>query len=304
MSENLTRPTLYLVSDVHSFFDSLIRALTKAGFFEDKDAKLVLLGDALDRGSQPLELIDFLFKLKDEDRLIYILGNHEELLYDLVKTAPTKAFEERLDNFIKNGVLATALRLANMYYDEDKSSHMYYDRVDPRYLDECDALMYPEELASRVKESKYYRELFMSAVDFYETEHYVFCHGWIPVYMEGTLQNPKYFYNPNWRDASYREWRAARWLNGMDVGARHYVTDHEKTVVCGHVYTSWGHQKLHGNDDTITEPFVDYGIIAIDAGTYKSDTAETKKINCVVINGSGEAIFDGEVIHAPELYGK
>ena len=304
MSENLTRPTLYLVSDVHSFFDSLIRALKTAGFFESKDARLVLLGDALDRGTQPLKLIDFLLKLKEEDRLIYILGNHEELMYDLVKTAPTPAFEERLSNFIKNGVLATAMRLANMYYDEDEHCHKYYAKDDPRYLDECDALMYPDELAARVKESKYYRELFMSAIDYYETEHYIFCHGWIPVYMEGTSQDQKYFYRPNWRDASYREWRAARWLNGMNVGAKHYVTDPEKTIVCGHVYTAWGHENLHGNDNTLTEPFVDYGIIAIDAGTYKSDNKDTKKINCVVINESGEAIFEGEVIHAPELYGE
>ena len=298
MSENLTRPTLYLVSDVHSFFDSLIRALTKAGFFEDKDAKLALLGDALDRGSQPLELIDFLFKLKEEDRLIYILGNHEELLYDLVKTAPTKAFEERLDNFIKNGVLATALRLANMYYDEDKSCHMYYDRGDPRYLDECDALMYPDELASRVKESKYYRELFMSAVDFYETEHYVFCHGWVPTDVVHENNRDKSVYNPNWRSDDM-DWRRARWLNGMEACVKDGAMIPGKTVICGHFHTGWGHENLQGNSKNLTEPFIDYGIIAIDAGVFHGDTDETKKVNCIVIDEDERAIFEGKVIHDP-----
>ena len=303
MGESLTHPNLYLVSDVHSYFSALKRALDRAGFFDDENAKLVLLGDALDRGEEPQELIDFLLKLKEEGRLIYILGNHEELMLDLLQSASNRSFNQKLHNYMINGVFDSAIRIANMYYDEDERCHKYYDTEDPRYLDECDALMYPEELAARVKESKYYRELFMSAIDYYETEHYVFCHGWIPVYFSGTQQNPTYIYNPEWRDAAPNDWRAARWLNGMDVGARHYVTDPEKTVVCGHVHTSWGHRKLHGNDDT-TEPFVDYGIMAIDAGTLKYDTTDTKKINCVVINESGEAIFDGEVIHAPELYGK
>lgn len=84
MGENLTRGNLYLVSDVHSYYSSLMRALTKAGFFEDETGTLVLLGDALDRGTEHLELIKFLLKLKEEGRLIYIIGNHEELLSDMM----------------------------------------------------------------------------------------------------------------------------------------------------------------------------------------------------------------------------
>ena len=57
-----------------------------------------------------------------------------------------------------------------------------------------------------------------------------------------------------------------------------------KTIICGHYHTSWGHAYLHddgfewGKDVAKFEPFIDDGIIAIDACT-----AYTGKVNCIVI---------------------
>ena len=73
---------LFAVSDIHGYYDETIKALSEAGFFDSDENNLIVVGDALDRGSQPNEMIDFLLGLHAEGRLIYIYGNHEELFYD------------------------------------------------------------------------------------------------------------------------------------------------------------------------------------------------------------------------------
>lgn len=51
----------YVVADVHSFYNELIKALTEKGFFEDKEPhKLIVCGDLFDRGMQSAELQDFI----------------------------------------------------------------------------------------------------------------------------------------------------------------------------------------------------------------------------------------------------
>ena len=91
MSESISRVILenkenfgkryFVVSDVHSFFCSLKEALDQKDFSMDNEKHiLVLLGDAFDRGSETEALAEFLLSLYDKKRLIYIQGNHEELL--------------------------------------------------------------------------------------------------------------------------------------------------------------------------------------------------------------------------------
>ena len=71
----------YAVADPHGFCTHLIEALTNAGYFDDDgEKKLVLCGDALDRGNEAVMMAEFLEGELDAGRLIYILGNHEELL--------------------------------------------------------------------------------------------------------------------------------------------------------------------------------------------------------------------------------
>ena len=71
----------YVVSDVHGYFTHLKNALDSAGFFEETEpSKLIVCGDLLDRGEEARELAALMKALKDEGRLIYILGNHEQLL--------------------------------------------------------------------------------------------------------------------------------------------------------------------------------------------------------------------------------
>lgn len=70
----------YAIGDVHGRFDLLTRALDEIGDLEAQDAKLVLLGDYVDRGPQSGEVVDELIRRAASGRVVCLRGNHEEML--------------------------------------------------------------------------------------------------------------------------------------------------------------------------------------------------------------------------------
>lgn len=257
---------LYAVADIHGFFDETKKALEEAGFFSAPDNRLVVVGDALDRGKQARETVDFLLELHREDRLVYVYGNHEELLYKCLQDIASGRIGEiasGMSYHYRNGTWGTLLQLSGMSVNE--------------------ACLYPQALIERVKESDYYRELLPTAINYYETEKHIFCHGWIPLDVKIEDMIAYFHYRSDWRDADEVEWHKARWRNGMEMACMHGVLEPGKTVVCGHWNCSWGHAHVSGicserGDDAITTPFRAEGILAIDA-----HTARTGRVNCVKI---------------------
>ena len=73
-------PKFYVISDVHSYYDEMRKALDEAGFDpNDENSWLISCGDALDRGPKTQEVIDYLMGLP---RCILIKGNHDQLIMD------------------------------------------------------------------------------------------------------------------------------------------------------------------------------------------------------------------------------
>ncbi len=113
-------------------------------------------------------------------------------------------------------------------------------------------------------------------LDYYESEHYIFTHGWIPcVYERG-----EYSYYSDWRNAPEDEWDKTRWSNGMDASV---TCMEEKTIVCGHWHASYGHAKFEhkGTEfgpDADFSPYYGSRIIAMDACT-----AVSGKVNVIVL---------------------
>ena len=105
-------------------------------------------------------------------------------------------------------------------------------------------------------------------LNYYETEHYVFVHGWIPcIYERG-----KYSFFSDWRNADADAWANARWSNGLDAAL---TCMEEKTILCGHWHTSYGHAKyeqkgLEFGPDADFSPYYGSGTIALDACTAHS----------------------------------
>ncbi len=250
----------YAVADVHGFYEPLISALENAGFFQDTEPKkLIVCGDVIDRGDELERLVDFLLELKARDELVYIKGNHEDLLIQIVSDLECEYVEDIAigsSHHVRNGTWDTALLLGGM--------------------SEAMGLTNPRRLASRIMKSKFVTELLPFAVNYYEVENFIFTHGWLPSLCsmgDTSYRYYKYFaFNPNWRVASEQDWENARWYNGMEFACERRIFEEGKTVVCGHYHTSYGHSNIDGKgseygDDADFTPFFAKGIIAIDGFT-------------------------------------
>ena len=255
------------ISDTHGHFNATKSALNKKGLKKNKSNKVLLVGDILDRGPDAVRLTDYLITLLKEDRLILIRGNHEDLIEDALQKleeGKVGAVVGCFSHHRLNGTLDTILQLSGMSLSETVAN--------------------PREAAKRVKDSPYYRILLPACINYYETDNYIFTHGWIPCRVEGYGTEKRYYYNPGWRNASADEWRAARWLNGMKLAFEHGVVEPRKTIVCGHINASYGHACIEntctvGGPDEDFSPYYGDGIIAIDGSV-----ANSGKINCIKID--------------------
>ncbi|MBE6649567.1 MAG: hypothetical protein E7614_08645 [Ruminococcaceae bacterium] len=249
----------YVVSDVHGFYTPLISSLEKSGFFQEKEpCKLIVCGDLLDRGLEAKKMQDFATELLKENKLIFIRGNHEDLFCDLVSFLEMDAGEIIRDipsHHVHNGTWDTMLQLSAMNH--------------------FDAFVNTKRLLARIKNTSFWKKLLPFAMNYYETEKYIFVHGYIPYRL------PLEAYD--WRGATDEEWGRARWHNGMEIACERKVVLQDKKIVCGHYHTSYGHYKIdkRGSEfgrDAIFSPFYSEGIIALDGCT-----AFSGRVNCVVL---------------------
>ena len=269
----------FVTSDVHSFLDELMTELTENGFETDnKDHILCICGDLFDRGSQPRQLFEFVKELQAQDRLVYVAGNHESLLFDCMHEIACGKVPSQ--HHFHNKTVETICRIC------DQSEWIIYD---PTWRDKICETMQP--VLDFISDN---------CVDYAEIGDFVLVHGWIPATTKDKLpyhytRNRKFEFNPNWRDASSEEWEQARWLNGMEMW-KNVGHPENKTVICGHWHCSWGwsHLKQERKEFPPTnykdwqrsfEPFIDDGIMAIDACTAYSGLCNVIVIEEDEING-------------------
>ncbi|MDD4291097.1 MAG: metallophosphoesterase [Clostridia bacterium] len=253
----------YVVADIHSFYNPLINTLKEQGFFDDKGPHtLVVCGDLFDRGSDSCVIQDFISHLMEKNEIIVIRGNHEDLMLDMIKTWDAKSYF--FSQHIANGTVKTMMQLTN--------------------ASEEDLRLHPKSVFDKLIATPYIKTFIPKMLDYFETEHYIFVHGWIPCRLF-RMNHTSFRYEKleDWRRAGRYDWDISRWTNGMDA-AHNGIIEDNKTIVCGHWHCSFGHSRFEGNgselgSDADYSPFYSKGIIAIDACT-----AMSNKINCVVIN--------------------
>ena len=260
----------YVVSDIHGFYSQLVKALTKAGFFDETEPhKLIVCGDMMDRGTEAVKMQEFMLKLLEEDKLIFVRGNHEDLLISMLGDLRKSRFGFYFgtSHHVSNGTWSTALQLTGVKDDDATESY--------------------EDFIKKVKATDFYKKLIPASVDYYETPNYIFVHGWIPCFTnkmpDWHTRGRSYAYNPRWRDASKEEWNTARWFNGMQVAEEHHIIEPSKKIVCGHWHASFGHCAYEKKCTEFGEsadftPYYGNGVIAIDGCT-----AYTNEVNCLVI---------------------
>lgn len=247
----------YVVADIHGFYTEFIEALTSKGYFEDTTPhKLIICGDIYDRGSEAKKLQDFILDLMAKDEVILIKGNHEDLLLSLLNNWSKGAYLQQ--HHFSNGTLDTVTQLTGYSV--------------------TDMFLRNDEVGKGLLNNISIQSIIPHMKDYYESENYIFVHGWIPCHYQ--KENG---YQPikEWRTASKEQWDEARWINGMEA-AHHGIIEPNKTIVCGHWHCSYGHAKYELDGDEFEnanfEPYYANGIIALD-----SCCAFSKKINCIVI---------------------
>lgn len=255
--------TLFVVADVHSFFNEMCTALDDAGFdINNDDHIFVSCGDLLDRGPYPAECLYFVNSLPDHRKKL-ILGNHEELMLKAIYSGSFTSAD------IHNGTAETVYKLTGI-----------------RPIGTSDYFMVNQAALNSMMHHEAWYEYIHSCDNYYETDKYIFVHGWIPILKDGTLK-----YNEDWRD-EFADWEEARWLNGMDMWNLG-IKEPGKTIVCGHWHSSYGHAHYHNKGVEFSEtdegiqsihtPFYDDGLIAID-----SCVAYSGFVNCLKLEVEDE----------------
>ena len=223
---------IFVVSDIHGHCSLLKEALDNAGFDRENPTHfLVCCGDYFDRGDENVEVMKFFERLP---RKVLLRGNHEDMLLKLLESGHLQ------QHHYINGTMATLKNFFGKYF------------VDPS--DDTIDFSGKTRIADRLC------EFIEETVDYFETEHYVFVHGWLP-------ENAK---TPDARRAASPDsWENARWVKWTEkyVGQRPLA---DKTLICGHMPTFYAAAFDGSRKRDCADIFYGNGLIAIDAGTYDS----------------------------------
>lgn len=231
---------IFVVSDVHGHFSLLKEALDKSGFDkENENHLLICCGDYFDRGKENLEVLKFFERL---DHKVLIRGNHEDLLLKLLQTGRVLPH-----NYI-NGTMQTLTDFFGKY------------SIDP--IDDTIDFSGKTRMVDRIC------EFIDETVNYFETENYVFVHGWLP---ENALTAKER------KSVSDSAWEQARWYKWTEKYNGNKPLDN-KTLVCGHVPTTYAQKFDPTRTKDNADIFYGNGIIVVDAATF-----DTKRINVLVL---------------------
>lgn len=230
----------FVVSDIHGHYTLLKEMLDNVGFDnENENHIIVCCGDYFDRGNENLEVLKFFERLKHK---VLLRGNHEDLLLKLLQTGKVLPH-----NYI-NGTLITLENFFGKY------------SIDP--ADDTICFSGKSRMIDRVC------EFIEETVNYFETDKYVFVHGWLPDKAK-TREARQKLSDSDWEKARWTKWTEK--YNGEKVLA-------DKILICGHMPTFYANKFDENRPNDCSDAFYGNGLIAIDAGTYDS-----QKINVLVI---------------------
>lgn len=251
----------FIVADVHGFYNEMIAALEAKGFdANNPDHMLISLGDVFDRGKQPIEVMKFLNDLHKKGKAILVRGNHEDLMQHMLLNYPQGHDES-------NGTINTAKALAA-------------DKLGVKFISNGWIRSDWGHIARKAMTQEDYDYYTHNTVDYFETEHYIFVHGWLPVSDEAEWDAECHRYKviDGWRDADQKTWSDARWVNGCEASLQGAFVE-GKTMVCGHIHASMWHEFCDNKKAfTVFTPYIGDQVIACDACT-----AYSGFVNCVVL---------------------
>ena len=241
---------IFAVSDIHGHLTVLKRALSDAGFKPNFAGHLLLvLGDIFDRGRENRALLDFLDGISNK---VMLYGNHDGILLDALCTHSVGRLQTR------NG---TDITISEFF---------------PSYID--NGVLVPKTAEDR---ASYNRLMgYIGSLSFlFETDHYIFTHGWLPMDDEGIAPDYEYTRYGTW---DYAAWQ--RWYNFYGK----FDIPKGKTLVVGHSSAVYGVDFDEKRSESDYSTFFGERFIAIDGTVPRSG-----RINVLVIE---------DTVDMPETY--
>ena len=235
---------IFAVSDVHGCCDALKRALEEAGFIaNDSGCLLIVIGDCFDRGEENREVFDFLNGIGNK---VIIRGNHEDMLEQILEKRHIGrgGFSNGMDTTVRSFFGERAIGEPDVFYQ-------YAFKLDFRGRE------------STVGELK---RFLAQTYDYFETENYIFAHGWLPIRIDG---EGRCFVPEDFRRETPSVWKQARiteWYRAYGADA----LPEDKTVVCGHRTSRFACLLGEVREPDDYSPFLAKGIAAIDTSTVQS----------------------------------
>ena len=194
----------FVFSDIHGCYTELIKSLTDAGYdSNNENHKLVFLGDAFDKNREDYSVYLFLKNNIAADKLIWVLGNHDLYLLNVLRS-------KEINSFCYNTVRNIAFGINPSVRD----------------ISECINTLINDGLLELLEKHTYY---------YFETDNYVLTHAFIP------FNKKEVKYDPNWRSVSSKEWNAAiNNMKGFKLAIKDKVLVPNKTLVLGHIGAYYG----------------------------------------------------------------
>lgn len=258
----------FIVSDIHGFYTELKESLNAAKYNKrNKNHTLVILGDLFDRGSEAVELYEFLMTIP-KSRLILVRGNHELLFNKLLD----KGYPDEHD--FTNGTVGTFCQIAG----EPIFGVEYLYAVDEFDGPSNEQIAHWVKVRDAVKNSDINKFLQDDKrwKWFFETDKYVGVHSTIPNTTDGLLADT------DWRKAHDKVWAECTWPK--PTVAHNRVSG--KTIIAGHWNTNSLFKDYYGEEHKPIYNEIYYNskehLICIDAGCFR-------KLNYI--------LMDFELIH-------
>jgi serine/threonine protein phosphatase 1 len=111
----------FCIADLHGCYEEFVELLELIEFDPEQDV-LYILGDAVDRGPQPLDCLNY---LRQTQNVHFLLGNHEEMMKDYYHS---NFFEQRIHIWWRNGCQTTIKQMENLSKSEQHELLKYLDK--------------------------------------------------------------------------------------------------------------------------------------------------------------------------------
>lgn len=115
----------YVISDIHGHLELFKKMLGKINF--QSEDKLYILGDMVDRGSEPIKVVQYIMK---QSNMYVIQGNHENLMLDVLEDENN---EKALERWYRNGGEMTHNQYKALEVEEQHTIKAYLEQR-PLYL--------------------------------------------------------------------------------------------------------------------------------------------------------------------------